>query len=191
MMRAIAIIAVLLLAGCDIVPPDAPDYSAGIAVACGVAAAAPADSPAPLPDDEVCRSCGGTGWLGDGVIKEDCPDCDTPWKQLPPESPSPERQVIPLDAEAPSTAKPAQEVNVWYSNYEAAGKVALETGRPLIVAVTAEKPDYEPTAGTVFCWLDSAIHAHEWEPFNPPCLLLCERVTSAPPEFTPTTLEAL
>lgn len=181
----------LLFAGCLPTGPAAPQsFVPVLSVLCGVASTAPAIEPEP-DTPAVCPSCGGQGWLGDGTIKMDCPDCDTPWKQLPIEAPSPERQVIPLDADAPSTAKPAQEVNVWYSNYEAAGKVALETGRPLIVAVTAEKPDYEPTAGTVFCWLDSAIHAHEWEPFNPPCVLLCERVTNAPPEFTPTTLEAL
>lgn len=190
-MRAWLLIAVVLLVGCDLAPSNAPDYSAGISLACGVAGALPDAPPEPEPDDDVCRSCGGTGWLGDGVIKTDCPDCDTPWRSTPPEVTTP--QEVTSSATAGDGQSPAEpEAAVWYSSYDAAGKVALETGRPLIIAITEEKPDYQPTSDVAFCWLHLAEVGPEWDRFNPPCVLRCDRVTdSEPPKFTPITLEAL
>lgn len=112
----------------------------------------------------------------------------------PPAESTPRREVIQPQAEdAPSTATPAlEEPRMWYSSYDAAGKVALETGRDLIVSIRDAKPDYEPTSDIAFCWLHIAEAGPEWDKFNPPCDLRCDRVTDTePPIFYEIDLEAL
>lgn len=64
-----------------------PNYLPALAVAAGVAEGDNSPTPAPEPEpSDVCETCNGLGYLGDTVIKTDCPDCETPWQSVVAES---------------------------------------------------------------------------------------------------------
>lgn len=78
----VAIIAVLMLAGCEI-PTPGPD-SAGDARYASAAwswsfatrgGQSPNPSPSPSPSGDKCENCRGTGKLGDGTVSVTCPVC--------------------------------------------------------------------------------------------------------------------
>lgn len=99
----VASLVLLVAQGCAPAASDTRgDYLAGLAILASTPSGVP--TPAPAPDGD-CDSCGGQGWLGDGRVKFDCPDCDIPWDasaaSLPAETPSaptPPDQSTPKDS---------------------------------------------------------------------------------------------
>jgi len=65
----------LLLVGC-VAPPDM--------VPMVIVSAELASTASPPPSD-TCENCGGLGYLGDSVVKRDCPECEIPWSMTPDE----------------------------------------------------------------------------------------------------------
>lgn len=106
----------------------------------------------------------------------------------PPEVTPPQEVSSATPAAGPAAV---EEPVVWYSNYDAAGKVAIKTGRPLIVAVTEKRPDCEPTEELVYCWLPlTPMNLKKFANFAPPCVLRCEAVPRlGKPIFEPYKLE--
>jgi hypothetical protein len=89
---------VALCVGCSTPAVDIgkPDLTRG-AIALSLALYQSSPQPTPAPDDGVCSNCGGQGWLGDGRIKMDCPDCDL--DPLPGTAPTPPKEAT-QDAKA-------------------------------------------------------------------------------------------
>ena len=75
---AISILCLLTAAGCSRLPAQA-DLQPWIAVTGRYALACEPvvpPAPAPTPDSDKCESCGGKGWLGDGVTRLTCSSCN-------------------------------------------------------------------------------------------------------------------
>ena len=74
------LLATCLLCGCT---PEVQDYVPLIAICAGMDGKVPdqPDEPDEPDGPETCQTCDGAGYLGDGTIKVDCPDCDVDWQQ--------------------------------------------------------------------------------------------------------------
>lgn len=78
------LVVAVCMAGCLHVPATA-DLRPFVAVSMGYASVAAQPGPAPAPAPAVCRTCGGTGKLGDGRVFVPCPDCQKKsTKETPP-----------------------------------------------------------------------------------------------------------
>lgn len=110
----VAAASVALCVGCSTPAVDIgkPDIVRG-AIALSLALHQSAPQPTPAPDDGECSNCGGQGWLGDGRIKMDCPDCDLDPLTTSPNPlaafafPSPVGGELTLSSPAPTPPKPA------------------------------------------------------------------------------------
>jgi len=89
MIRPIAIVAVLLLAGCEIpTPAPSPSVSGDSRYAAAAwswslathGGRTPSPTPSPLGDQ--CENCHGTGRLGDGTVSVTCPVCNGTGKRI-------------------------------------------------------------------------------------------------------------
>lgn len=74
MCRLAILVLVALVAGCDAQRPDLRPFVA-VSVRYSIQAA-PVTPPAPTPDKKQCRTCRGTGILGDGRVKITCGACN-------------------------------------------------------------------------------------------------------------------
>lgn len=125
----------LLCSGCSL-SPDVPSFVPGLTVICGVAAVGVAEPPAPPSPDGPCDSCGGQGWLGDGRIKFDCPDCDLdPVLSEPPAPPltagqSDGHHQAGMEAAVPAEPKPRID---WLVSMAEAQRLSVETGKPILL----------------------------------------------------------
>ena len=89
-MRLLPLLLIVGLVGCRGENPHTGSYLAGIAIHQAMATVnstgnSPDTIPDAGPDQAVCDNCGGQGWLGDGTVRQDCPDCDVNWEQSDPE----------------------------------------------------------------------------------------------------------
>lgn len=109
----VASLALVVAQGCA--PPVSDtrgDYLAGLAILASTPRVTP--TPAPAPEDD-CQSCGGQGWLGDGRIKFDCPDCDL----------DPPLSSLPVDPSSTAPTSPDQSTPKESAlTHEAAGPVS-------------------------------------------------------------------
>ena len=74
-MRYLLLLAVFT--GCT---PEVEDFVPMIAVCVGVSDKFAPDNPDTPDNIEDCANCGGLGYVGDGVIRSDCPECEIPWE---------------------------------------------------------------------------------------------------------------
>lgn len=138
------LIGILCITGC--IPIDTTVVSSFVphlSICCGVAAVAE-HQPTPNPQPEVCQSCGGQGWLGDGVIKLDCPDCEVDWKQTEPKNASFTIEANEIVKEAETVIKEGL-MSKTHETLIPAYQAAAESKKPLIVVVSKEEPTYLKT----------------------------------------------
>ena len=99
----------VLLAGClpKETPPIADDYIPYIAVAIGLTAGSRV-----VPDvpSDTCQNCGGSGYLGDGTTKVDCPSCEKAWQKLPLETEPPDSLPEAINTETERTSLPYEPI---------------------------------------------------------------------------------
>lgn len=67
-----------MLTGCT---AEAEDFVPMISVCVGMSDTATPDPPDTPDNPTECANCGGLGYVGDGVIRSDCPECEIPWEQ--------------------------------------------------------------------------------------------------------------
>ena len=75
-MRFIVTIVIVTLAGCN-APADYRPYAAAVMGRYREA------QPVPQPD-ATCTNCNGNGYVGDGTVRVDCPECETEWEAAAP-----------------------------------------------------------------------------------------------------------